>query len=519
MLVLCNNFSMLTRRSAIKSLGLGLSATSLALSPWIRAQDSRVSQQPLSIPVLDAGTFSAGVNNFDLTLQRGSHSFLPGFSTETLGINGNYLGPTLRFKRNQQVALKVNNKIGEPSTLHWHGFHLPPTEDGGPHQEIANNQEWNPSFDVVQFAGTYWYHSHAMHKSGEQVYKGLAGMIIIEDDELDLPLPSNYGIDDIPIILQDRRFGSDGSLQYMNRYEDRVMGMMGDTMLVNGTVSPVIVPATKWLRLRLLNGSNARTYNLGFSDNRQFYQVASDGGFLETLVPLTRLQLAVAERAEILVEFDSSEEVSLVNVALPPAFPDFPGAMSEMMRALNTQTFDILHFRAQATLQNNAELPTQLASIYRLPEAAATNTRSFRLGMGNGMRSGEDAGPGRGARNGRGGGFGGGQFSINGRLMAENYINERIEFNSTEIWQLTNTSPMMHPFHVHNGQFQILDRDGSPPPANEMGWKDTVQVGPGELVRIVMRFTDFRDEENPYMYHCHILEHEDRGMMGQFLIV
>lgn len=135
------------------------------------------------------------------------------------------------------------------------------------------------------------------------------------------------------------------------------------------------------------------------------------------------------------------------------------------------------------------------------------------------MRSGEDAGPGRGSRNGRGGGSGGGQFSINGRLMAENFINERIDVNTTEIWEITNTSPMMHPFHVHNGQFQILDRNGSPPPANEMGWKDTVKVGPSELVRIVMRFTDFRDEENPYMYHCHILEHEDRGMMGQFVIV
>ncbi|GJM11877.1 MAG: multicopper oxidase [Pseudohongiella sp.] len=517
--MLCNNFAMLTRRRAIKSLGIGLGASSFALSTWVRSQDSTIAQQPLNIPSLDSGTFSADSSSFDLTLQRGSHSFLSGLSTETLGINGSYLGPTLRFKRNQKVALQVSNQIGEPSSLHWHGFHLPPTQDGGPHQEIAANQVWNPSFDVVQFAGTYWYHSHVMHKSGEQVYRGLAGMIIVDDDEVDLPLPANYGVDDIPIILQDRRFADDGPFVYMNRYEDRVMGMQGDTMLVNGTVNPVLTLGTRLLRLRLLNASNARSYNLGFSDNREFYQIASDGGFLEAPVPLTRLQLAVAERAEILVEFDPGEEVRLVNVALPPAFPEFPGAMSEMMRALNTQAFDILHFRAQDSLQDNGELPAQLVDIFRLPAAAATNTRSFRLGMGNGMRSGEDAGPGRGARNGRGGGFGGGQFSINGRLMAENYINERIEFNTTEIWELTNNSPMMHPFHVHNGQFQLLDRNGEPPPANEMGWKDTVKVGPGELVRIVMRFTDFRDEENPYMYHCHILEHEDQGMMGQFLIV
>jgi len=139
--------------------------------------------------------------------------------------------------------------------------------------------------------------------------------------------------------------------------------------------------------------------------------------------------------------------------------------------------------------------------------------------MGSGMRSGEDRGPGRGTRNGNGGGYGGGQFSINGRLMNMNFVNERIELNTTEIWEVRNNSPMMHPFHVHNGQFQILDRDGVAPAANEMGWKDTVKVESGELVRIIMRFTDFTDEENAYMYHCHILEHEDRGMMGQFLVV
>lgn len=510
---------LITRRRAIKALAIGLGAAGAGFGSWVRGQDVHAVRQPLSIPSVDFGTLASDVRNFQLTLQRGSHGFLPGMNTQTLGINGNYLGPTLRFKRNERVSLHVRNTIGEPSTLHWHGFHLPPTEDGGPHQQIAANQVWNPSFAVTQFAGTYWYHSHVLHNSGSQVYRGLAGMIIVDDEQRGDALPVNYGVDDIPVILQDRRFGEDGSLVYMDRYEDRVMGMLGDTILVNGTVNPVISPSTKMVRLRLLNASNARTYNLGFSDDRMFYQVASDGGYLEAPVALTRLQLAVAERAEILVEFDPSEETTLVNVALPPAFPDFPGAMSEMMRALNTQAFDILHFRAQAQLQDNVELPTRLAEIYRLPEAAATNTRSFRLGMGAGMRSGEDAGPGRGARNGRGGGFGGGRFSINGRLMAADYINARVQFNSTEIWELSNTSPMMHPFHVHNGQFQVLDRNGSPPPDNEMGWKDTVKVGPGELVRIVMRFTDFRDEENPYMYHCHILEHEDRGMMGQFLIV
>lgn len=510
---------MISRRRALQAFGFGFSATSSSLAPWVFAQNATSDLQALNIPFLNAGVFNAGVNNFELTLQKGSRSFLPSLNTETFGINGNYLGPTLRFRRNERVSLQVKNSIGEASSLHWHGFHLPATEDGGPHQEIAPGQTWNPSFDVVQFAGTYWYHSHVMHKSGEQVYKGLAGMIIVDDEDQSVELPLTYGVDDIPLIVQDRRLARDGSMLYMNRYEDEVMGMMGDTILVNGTIDSVFTATTRFVRLRLLNASNARTYNFGFSDNREFYQIASDGGLLDSPVGLIRLQLAVAERAEILVEFDAGEEVTLINVELPSSFPDFPGAMSEMMREQNTQRFNILHFRAESQLVDNAQLPSRMNEIYRLPEAAATNTREFRLSMGAGMRSGDDRGPGRGSRNGRGGGFGGGNFLINGRRMAENYINERIEFNTTEIWQLTNNSSMMHPFHVHNGQFQLLDRNGNPPPLNEMGWKDTVKVDPGEIVRIVMRFTDFRDENNPYMYHCHILEHEDQGMMGQFLVV
>jgi len=326
-------------------------------------------------------------------------------------------------------------------------------------------------------------------------------------------------VDDVPLIVQDRRFNTDGSLRYMNLYEDMVIGMHGDTILVNGTPNPVFEVTTRRVRFRLLNASNARTYTFAFSDNRPFHQIASDGGLLDAPVTMTRLELAVAERAEIVVEFAPGEEVKLINIGKEPRFAVFNGAMSEMMRALDAQDFDILTIQAQTQLADNSPLPAALASIYHLPEAAATNTRTFRLSMGSGMRSGEDRGPGRGNRNGGGGGHGGGNFSINGRRMAPDFINETIELNTTEIWELTNNSPMMHPFHVHNGQFQLLDRNGVAPPANEQGWKDTVRVGSGERVRIIMRFTDFSNPDAPYMYHCHILEHEDRGMMGQFVVI
>ena len=512
---------MITRRKALKALGISSlgASTGLGIPSLAIAQSDTDSVNPLKIPQLAQGELTGNVRQFQLILQQGSSTFLTDTTTATFGINGSYLGPTLHFHRNESVSLHIENQLGEPTTLHWHGFHLPTSEDGGPHQVIANGDTWNPRFTVVQFAGTFWYHSHMLITAGEQVYKGLAGMIIVEDDTQQVELPSTYGVDDIPLIVQDRRFNADGSFRYMSDYEDMVVGMRGNTILVNGTWQPYFVPSTRLVRFRLLNAANARTFIFAFSDGRAFQQIASDGGLLEKPVTLTNVELAPAERAEIVVDFSDGRDVNLVSVGKPSYFPEFPGAMSAMMRSMNTQDFDLLSIRLQGQLQDNGTLPESLAPIYRLPESAATNTRQFLLSMGTGQRSGDDRGPGTGLRNGNGGGHGGGNFSINGRKMALDFINERIKLNTTEIWELSNNSPMSHPFHVHNGQFQILDRNRRPPPANEMGWKDTVKVGPGELVRIIMRFTDFSSEEIPYMYHCHVLEHEDRGMMGQFLIV
>jgi len=508
---------LITRRKVLSSISLGSLALSSGISSYLFGAEQNLNQ--LRIPELDPGSQVDNSRSFQLTLQQGISNFLPGLETPTFGINGAYLGPTLRFKRGERVSIEVNNQIGESASLHWHGFHLAATEDGGPHQQILNGDTWNPSFDVVQFAGTFWYHSHMEHRSGEQVYKGLAGMIIIDDDYEDLELPNTYGIDDIPLIIQDRRFNEDGSFSYMDRYDDLVIGVHGTDVLVNGTLNPAFTPGTRLVRFRILNGCNARTLNLALSNGQAFQQIASDGGLLEEPVTLTSVELAPAERAEILVDFSAQETINLVSLGREPNFQIFPGALSDLMRSLNTQALNILSLQPEGTLESSPAVPPKLASIYRLPIGAAENTRQFQLSMGADMRSGNDAGPGTGTRSGLGGGHGGGNYFINGRRMDMDYINERITLNTTEVWELSNNSPMMHPFHVHNGQFQILDRSGNPPPANETGWKDTVRVESGELVRIIMRFTDFVDEENPYMYHCHILEHEDRGMMGQFVVV
>jgi len=517
---------MFSRRRTLQALGFGAVSASalpgfrdLKVNRQAHAQQPIESGNPLKIPPLDEGLLSDGVRQFELTMQSGSSIFLPGMTTETMGINGNYLGPTLHYRRNENVALQIHNRIGEPTTLHWHGFHVPASEDGGPYQEIAMGDTWNPQYQVLQPAGTYWYHSHALHKSAEQVYRGLAGMIIVDDANQELNLPSTYGEDDIPLIVQDRKFNNDGSFNYGVDYEDSVMGTHGDTILVNGTWQPYFAPSNRLVRFRLLNAANARTFTFAFSDGREFYQIASDGGLLNSPAPMSKMVLAPAERGEILVDFSDGREVTLISQAMASSFPDFPGAMSEMMRSLNAQSFEILNIRPQQSLSGQVLLPGRMETIIPPTGIITEVTRQFRLSMGAGTRSGEDRGPGTGSRNGRGGGNGGGHFAINGRVMEIDYINETIPLYSTEIWELTNNSPMMHPFHIHHGLFQVLDRNGELPPMNERGWKDTVRVNPGELVRIVMRFEDFADADNPYMYHCHILEHEDSGMMGQFLVV
>lgn len=496
----------LSRRRFIQSVGASAGSTLFPLSAFAQSQSSN----ELRIPALHTGEMQAGSQRYKLQLQTGARQFLQGLTTETLGINGDFLGPTLRLVNGSDVAFSVSNQLAEASTIHWHGLHVPARADGGPAQVIAPGTSWRPTFTVNQKAGTFWYHSHLLNKTGEQVYRGLAGMIILDDEESEsLEIPSTYGVDDIPLIVQDRRFNEDGSFRYVGMHRDVMMGVLGDRILVNGTTSPVFTPAASKVRFRILNGANARTFNFALADGREFSLIASDGGFLEEPIAMRSIVLAPAERAEIVVDFSDGAPVDLVSLPLPADSPFLPIGMMRNMQAMNTEPFTILNIEPQATLQRSAALPGQLTSIRRMQVAEATRTRRFELSMPMGM--GRMRGGGRGGM--------GGEFLINGKPMAMDVINEVVPRDSTEIWEIYNDSMMMHPFHIHHGQFQILDRDGVPPAPQEMGFKDTVKVGPGQTVRFIMRFENFSDPETAYMYHCHILEHEDNGMMGQFTVV
>ena len=328
-------------------------------------------------------------------------------------------------------------------------------------------------------------------KTAEHVYHGLAGLFIVKDPQNESALPNQYGKDDIPLIIQDKIFNSDGSFNYPGTH----MGVKGDQFLVNGAVTPVFDAPAQLVRFRLLNGSNARIYNFGFSDNRQFHQISTDGGLLERPVPLTRLRLSTGERAEILVDFSGEENNHVRLVSFSSDLHNINPIWNS--NALDGSTFDIMTIDVMgATANLITALPASLATIIRLQEGQSAVTRPFVLEMGF-------SGP----------------MKINGKSMDMNRIDETVKLNDTETWEVINHSDLSHPFHVLDVQFLILTRDGSPPAENESGWKDTVLVMPRETVRIITHFSDFSDPDNPYMFHCHILEHEDAGMMGRFVVV
>ncbi|MEQ8249578.1 MAG: multicopper oxidase domain-containing protein [Alphaproteobacteria bacterium] len=504
---------MISRRAALTGLMLG--GAGLATAGVLSGRDARrwlfgpaafaASPKPLAIPQVIAGEVRDGVRTYALGLQKGVSQFFTGVETPTLGINGAYLGPTLKMRAGELVRMNVTNRIGEPSTIHWHGFHLPARADGGPHQVIRDGETWSPQFVVKQRAAMFWYHSHMVPRTGPQVYHGLAGLIYVDDDETArLDLPSDYGVDDIPLVLQDRAFGNDGSLLYSTSMPSVMMGVRGNVLLVNGTVRPYFEARTSKLRLRILNGSNARSHTVGFADGRTFQQIGTDGGLLERPFETSRITLAPAERTQIIVDLDDGRPALLRTLAAPnTGMMGGGGMMGGMMERMmgDDLSFDVLDIRPGAQRSKSARLPDRLVNLGRPDPYRAVGTRRFVLQMGMGGMM-----------------MGGGSFTINGKAMDMNRIDEAVRVGTSEIWQIENASMMSHPFHIHDVQFRVLDRNGAPPAPGEMGLKDTVVVAPSERVRLLLSFTDYSDPDSPYMYHCHILEHEDAGMMGQFVV-
>ncbi|MFM9368672.1 multicopper oxidase family protein [Streptomyces sp. Da 82-17] len=442
--------------------------------------------------LLDPDTVADGRRHYALHLAPGRTALLPGRKTDTWGANGPHLAPTLRMRDGDRVALTVTNRLPERTTLHWHGMHLPPAMDGGPHQMIERGDTWRPHWTVHQPAATLWYHPHPHGTTGRHVYRGLAGMIIVDDEHSKSSgLPGSYGVDDLPVIIQDKNFHDDGALDFTETsLSDDLAGVdnrgvLGDTILVNGVHDPYVPVTTERVRLRLLNASNARIYQLGFTDDRPFHLVAAENGLLQRPVELHRLRLAPGERAEVVVAFEPGDE------ALLRSFKPETGVSSDRFLG-GDDVFDILALRAANRLRTSPELPARFAGAPRpieVPQDARVRTFEF-----SGV-------------------------AINNKVMDMARVDEVVPAGATEIWEISRADDMIHAVHVHGCTFNVLSVDGDKPPAYMTGPKDTAYLPALGTVRLAVRFDTLTDTERPYMYHCHVLRHEDDGMMGQFLVV
>lgn len=437
--------------------------------------------RPLAIPPLAESTVEDdGTRVFDLTMQQGETDFGLGGPTPTWGFNGSYLGPTLRAERGEQVRVEVANELPEDSSVHWHGMHLPAEMDGGPHQPVAAGQTWSPHWTIDQPAATLWYHPHLHGKTADHVYRGLAGLFYVDDPAVADRLPSTYGVDDVPVIVQDRNF--DGTELDDSESFLRNAGVFGETTLVNGTVGPYLAVTTERVRLRLLNGSNARVLDLRFDDGRDFDLVAGDGGLLSSPERVDHVELSPGDRAEVVVEMEPGERSVLRSEPLERMANRFAGTEDRL---------DVLELRAAEELEPAPEVPQELAPAPDLDEEEVTVHREFRLSG----------------------------TSINGRDMDMSRIDHVSEVGTTERWVVENADGNPHNFHVHDVQFRVASVNGEPPPPSYAGWQDTVLLGPQDELELLMRFEDHADPDTPYMFHCHLLRHEDRGMMGQFVVV
>ncbi|EOZ0832814.1 multicopper oxidase CueO [Citrobacter freundii] len=537
------------RRDFLKySVALGVAS---ALPLWSRSVFA--ADRP-ALPIPDLLTADAS-NRIQLIVQAGQSNFA-GKTATTWGYNGNLLGPAIKLNKGQSVTVDIHNQLAQETTLHWHGLEIPGEVDGGPQGIIPAGGKRSVTFTPDQRAATCWFHPHQHGKTGHQVAMGLAGLVLIEDEEIrKLMLPKQWGIDDVPVIIQDKQFSADGQVDYQLDIMTAAVGWFGDTLLTNGAIYPQHAAPRGWLRLRLLNGCNARSLNIAASDNRPLYVIASDGGLLAEPVKVTELPMLMGERFEVLVDVSDGKAFDLVTLPV-----------SQMGMAI--APFDKPHpvMRVQPLLITaSGTLPDTLTSMPSLPSLEGLTVRKLQLSMdpmldmmgmqmlmkkfGGQAMAGMDHGKMMGHMNNdnmdhgnmnhgnmnhgemgnmQHGNMGnmkhGGSFDfhnanrINGQAFDMNKPMFAAAKGQHERWVISGQGDMMlHPFHIHGTQFRILSENGKAPAAHRAGWKDTVRVE-GGVSEVLVKFDHDAPKEHAYMAHCHLLEHEDTGMMLGFTV-
>lgn len=442
--------------------------------------------RPLTIPSVTNGGAS-------LNAQFSVSELLKGRSSTTLSYANGLLGPTIKANTGETVNVSLQNGLSEETNIHWHGLILPENMDGHPKDVASPGGSLNYSLPIIQRAGTYWYHPHPHGLTAKQVFMGLAGMFIVNDpEEAALNLPS--GEFEVPIILQDKHFEGN-NLEYSPNDDEIMTGYLGEQILVNGQHAPFLSVASTWYRLRILNGSTARVYNLGLTGGKQMIIIGSDGGLLASPETVSSILLGPGERIDVLVDFSGFEvgkEIYLVS-----------NKFSEY-NVQGRQSFSLLKFRVDRTANSNFTVPSTLSSISTLNPSLSVKTRTIDIAQTIG---------------GAGGHGGMGRHSINGKIFEMDRVDETVSAGTTEIWEFDNSAgDEIHPMHIHGVQFQVLERIGGRNKviASEKGWKDTILLMPGEKVRLIMTFPNYT---GVFVFHCHNLEHEDNGMMLNYKII
>ncbi|MDX1706959.1 MAG: multicopper oxidase domain-containing protein [Desulfobacterales bacterium] len=446
------------------------------------------------------------------TVWQYSGQVIKGDSNSLLNLENSYLGPIIRVRQHQKVRIHFKNDLPARSIIHWHGLHVPASMDGHPKDVISTGETFTYEFEVLNRAGTYWYHPHPHGRTGHQVYGGLAGLFLVSDaEEKKLNLPKQEL--DIPLVIQDRAFNRDNQLVYLPRgMHDSMTGMLGDSICVNGQPDFKLSVSTRAYRLRILNGSNSRIYKLAWSDGTPLTVIATDGGLLEKPIEKKYVVLGPAERIELWADFSKYPvgtslelvskyfEAAMQGSGMGPRRGMTPGEMLP-----NGAPFSVLKIDVARKEIETHPRPQKLSAIERyLPQDADNRDHprqfSFFMRHMHGL--------------------------INGRTfrMQEVANDERVRLNSTELWELANDDrrmgmmmmPMPHPVHLHGKPFQVIERSGVLHSGYvDEGWKDTVLLMPGERARIVTNFSDYA---GLFLYHCHILEHGDMGMMRNYLV-
>jgi len=473
-------FNLLNRRSFLSRSTLAASAivsgASFRLALSARAQSTRPGNPLRLLPEWSGGT---------LTAAPATVAVWPGYPGPVLTLNGSIPGPTIRARRGEWFTARIDNQLGEPLVLHWHGILAPERMDGHPRDGVASGQSYGVHFPIRNRAGTYWYHAHTDALTASQAYRGMAGAFIVEDPaEAALDLPA--GNHDLVLVLTDKRSNAARQLIYSPTMMDTMSGYLGDVVLVNGTPDAWLSVDRGRYRLRLVNGSNARIFKLGLSAGRALQLIATDGGLFPAPVTVTTLMLAPGQRADIVVDF-APYSVGQSVVLRSFSFPASGGMMGGPRQGTE---FDVLRFYVDGAATGAPPVPATLSAITPLDPALAQRTRVFTLAM-SGM-----------------------VHTINGLLFSLNRVDFTVPFGQLELWEIRNTSTEFHPMHVHGALFQVSYRSSTATLAPEdTGWKDTVLVSPNETVRLLVNFDSY---PGVFLFHCHNLEHEDSGMMLNF---